>query len=260
MNETPQSSKLTAGEQLTAKLLAYAPWLAFFLFALLPPLYFLSQYFTAPAADMAVYMLLTLVSFAGGALAGLLVALVILLYRRAWEKRVRERLASDGVTADELSWFMRELKPAERRALKQIESQNLLLADAYRETLAARITAARVLTSTRRETLAVERRLHSASQLRGEGRAALENDLRTDRERLARMTREASEHQAEIETRLQRIEAMAGRSASDTETRQALLRLGSIREYQPLALTQAQLEHDTRTQVEREMRESKRPF
>lgn len=258
MSETEHSNKLTAREQFTAKFLYLAPWLTFFLLTLTPPVYFLFQYFRAPEAEMAVYMLLAMVSFAGGAIAGLFAALVILLYRRSWEKGVRERLAADGVTADELSWFMRELRPAERRMLKQIERQNRLLAGAYRETLAARVTAARVLASTRRGTVAVERRLYAAAQLKGEGRAALEQDLRADRERLARITREAAEHQAEIETRLQRIEAMAGRDESENETRQALLRLGTIREFMPLALTEAQLEYETRAEVDKELRESNR--
>ncbi len=259
MEEQLQSNKLTPGERLTAKLLRLAPWLAFLIFALTPPLYFLFQYFRASEAEVAVYMLLTLVSLAGGSFAGLLAALVLLLYRRSWEKRVCEKLAADGVTADELSWFMRELKPAERRTLKQMDRQNPLLADAYRETLAARLTAARVLSSSRRETLAVERRLHSASQLKGAGRAELERDLRADRERLARVTREVSEHHTEIESRLQMIEAMAGRTTSENETRQALLRLGTMREYLPVGLINAQLEQETRAQVDRDLRENNPP-
>jgi hypothetical protein len=260
MKEALQTNKVTPGERLKAKTLDFAPWLAFLFFAFVPPSYFLLQYFRAADADMAVYMLLTLVSFAGGALMGLLAVLVIFMYRRNWERNVRERLAADGITADELSWFMRELRPAERRALKQMDSRNPLLADAYRETLAARLTAERIIASSRRETIAVERRLQSASQLRSQTRNALENELRADRERLARVSREAVEHHTEMETRLQMIEAMAGRTSSEAETQQALMRLGTIRDYLPLALTNAQLEREMRAQIEQELRDSDRRF
>ncbi|HEX5708639.1 MAG TPA: hypothetical protein VFX96_15150, partial [Pyrinomonadaceae bacterium] len=136
---TRRTSKLTAGERAMAKLLRAAPWLAFLIVALPVPFYFLWQYFNADA-EAAVYMLLTLVSLAAGSFVGLLVIIFMLLYRRRWERNLRARLASDGVTADELSWFMSELKPAERRALKEAEARNPLLADAYRDTLAARVT------------------------------------------------------------------------------------------------------------------------
>lgn len=252
------SGKLTAGERAMAKLLRAAPWLAFFIVALPAPLYFLWSYFNADA-EAAVYMLLTLVSLAAGSFAGLLAIIFLLFYRRRWERGVRERLAADGVTADELSWFMSELKPAERRALKQAEAQNPLLADAYRDTLASRVTAARVLASARRELVAVETRIGRASALRGSQRAALEQELRSDRERLSRVIRETTEHNEEIEARLQMIEALGGRGASEAETERALLRLGATRETPPLSLTAAQLERETREQIRKELEERDRP-
>lgn len=253
-----RAGKLTAGERATAKLLRAAPWLAFFIVALPAPLYFLWRYFNTDT-EQALYMLLTLVSLAAGSFVGLLAIIFLLVYRRRWERGVRERLAADGVTADELSWFMSELKPAERRALKQAEAQNPMLADAYRDTLASRVTAARVLASARREMAAVEARMGRASALKGAQRAALEDELRLDRERLSRVISETTEHNEEIETRLQMIEALGGRGASEAETERALMLLGATREMPPLYLTAAELEREARAEVRKELAEKERP-
>jgi hypothetical protein len=249
-----QTGKMSAGERLTAKLLRWLPWLAFAVCALPLPAYFLYQYFTA-AENVGEQMLFALTSLGVGSLVGLLAALFVVLYRGRWEKRLRERLASDGVTADELSWFASELTPAQRRALKEMEAQNPLLADAYRETLAARVTAVRVLAAARRDSEAVGRRFAEASRLQSAGRAALEEDLRKDRSRLERILRETNEHHAEIETRLHTIEALASRRASEAETEVALLRLGAVRAHTPLTLESARAESEAREEVEQELRD-----
>jgi hypothetical protein len=136
-----------------------------------------------------------------------------------------------------------------------MEQQSPLLADAYRETLAARVTVARVLSRARRDTEAVERRIRNAATLPPANRAELERDLNRDRERLQRVAREASEHHAAVEARLQTIEAMAGRDTSEAEIERALRRLGSVREHEPLGLTNARREREAREQVEQELRE-----
>ena len=238
MGETRASGKLTAGDRLTAALLRWSPWLAFLLISLPLPLYL---WLTRAGTDDAV---LALASFAAASLAGLVAAFVLLLYRWRWERGLRGRLAADGVTADELRWFTSELTTAERRALKRMEAQSLLLADAYRQTLAARVTGTRVITAARREASALEGRLQNASRLEGAGRKSLEAELSADRERLARVEREAAAHQAEIESRLQMIEALASRGASREETERALHRLGAAREFAPLSLAARQTEYE----------------
>ena len=85
-------------------------------------------------------------------------------------------------------------------------------------------------------------------------RGELEEDLRKDRARLARVQGEAAEHYREIEARLQIIEAMAERDASEAETELALRRLGSVRENLPLGLASLRLEQDAREEVEKELR------
>lgn len=253
MNRNYESAKVTNGDRLMATLLRWAPLLAFLLFMLPAPLYFLLQYFTA-TEEVGVYMLLTLVSLAAGSAVGLVAALLLFVFRRHWEKNLRARLAADGVTTAELTWFGREMKAAERRALKQIERQNALLADAYRETLAARLTASHVVKNSKREMVMIERRINQAARLQGAARDTLHQELRADRLRVEGMMREAQHHQAEAETRLQMIEATAGRNAGAEETRIALERLGLTTGQTPYALEAARLEQEARRQLERESR------
>lgn len=253
MSQTYQSPKVTGGERLTALVLRWAPLLGFLLFALPAPLYFLLRYFTA-TEEVGVYMLLALVSLAAGTAVGLIVALILFLFRRHWEKKMRERLAADGITTAELDWFRREMTGAERRALKQVEAQNALLADAYRETLAARLTATYVAKNSEREMIRIERRINQAVTLQGSARDAFREDLRADRLRAESALREARSHRAEAETRLQMIEAAASRGAGADETRIALERLGLTTSQTPYALEAARLEHEARRELEAERR------
>jgi hypothetical protein len=253
MSVRQQDQRLTGSDRLTAGFFRLLPWLALIACAVPAPLYFLWRYFTV-AENTGEYMLFALTSLGAGLLVGFFAALAAYALRRAWEARLRERLARDGVTANELKWFLREVPAERRRALREMESTHPLLAEAYRDTLAADVTAARVLAHAQRESEAVGRRLAGAAQAGGETRADLERDLQKDRARVERVLAETVEHRHEIETRLQAIEAMAARDASEQETRLALLRLGSIREHEPLGLASTRDESDAREEVERETR------
>ena len=253
-------NKLSAGERLTARLLEIAPWLGFFLTALPVPLYFFWRYLTE-TQDTAVYMLLVLSSLAIGSIAGLAVALFLFMYRKRWLRKMRDRMAADGITADELQWFTSELTPAERKALKGIEGHDPLLADAYRETLASRLTATRVEAKAKRELLLVERRLNRASYVGGAAAssAGLRQELEADRVRLEGIRLEGSERRAEAEARLQMIEAAASRGQTFAETQIALDRLNAARDQLPLALETARLEHQLREDVTSSMRRGELP-
>lgn len=254
MSVRSKSDKMTAGDRLTATLLRIGPLLAFLIAALPLPAYFLYRYFTA-TENAGEYMIFAVTSAAVGAFFGLFAALLVFLYRRYWEKGLRSKLAEGGVTADHLDWFMSELPPDKRRALKEMGARSPLLADAYRETLAARVTAKRVLGGVKREKVAVERRIRSATALPAAKRTDLERELQADRERLVRVEREATEHSSEIEARLQSIEALAGRNASEAETEMALRRLGSVSQHVPLGLESARLEREARDETEKQLRE-----
>jgi hypothetical protein len=245
---------LTAGERAKARLLAWSPLLAFLLLALPLPAYFLFRYFTA-TENVGEYMLFALTSLGVFSLFGLAVAFAVVFYRRLWERRLRERLATDGVTAGELRWFESELTAGQRSALASMEARKPLLAEAYRETLAARVTAARVLASARRDAELVERRIKTAEGFQTSSRAELEQDLRKDRERLSRVEGEAADHLSEMDARLLSIESLASRDASEAETETALRRLGSARENPPLGLEGIREEQEAREEIERELRE-----
>ncbi|MBC7910759.1 MAG: hypothetical protein H7Y30_09690 [Pyrinomonadaceae bacterium] len=260
MSKTLSDNKLTAGERLKTRVLQWAPWLAPFLFALPGPVLFVVMYMFATATETAaLYVFLALASLAVGSIAGLIVAIFLVFYRKRWLKQIREKLAADGITADEVSWFTSELTTAERQSLKQIESQNLLLADAYRETLAARLTASRVVASAKRDLLLVERRVNRSSYRQGATNQTLQEELKADRARLERVRQEGTERRAEAEARLQMIEAAASRGQSWSETNAALQRLSATQEHLPLALESAREEQQVREDVEKEMRGTNTP-
>ena len=255
MSENNSTGKITASEKMMARVLQWAPWLAFFLVALPVPLYFLSRYFSS-SQDAAFNFLFALTSLAVGSIVGFAVTLFLLYYRRHWAQQVRDRIAADGVTAAELPWFMTELTPAERQALKEIQARNPLLADAYRETLASRITATRVIANVKRDLLLVERRLNRANYIQGTDTAPLREELLSDRKRLEQIRTEGSERRAEAETRLQMIEAASSRGASWSETNIALHRLSSTREQVPYALEAARLEQQMLEESDKVLREN----
>ena len=126
--------------------------------------------------------------------------------------------------------------------MAEIEQSNPLLADAYMETLANRLTASRIISRSKREMLKVERQLNRARTVRTAESTALQKDLTEDRERLDHVRQQASEHLAKAKTRLQVIEATASRKLSQGETDMMMQRLGSAQDQLPLVLEMAQLE------------------
>lgn len=235
--------KLSGKDATTARLLKLAPWIALLATTIPAPLIFLVLFLTATATESAaVYLLLVGLSLTLGFALGLLIAAVLLFYRRRWLSQLRDRLASDGITANEVVWFRSELTSAERKALAEIEQSNPLLADAYRETLASRLTASRIISRSRREMLKVERQINRARTLRTPESKTLQHELAADHERLERVREQASEHLNKAKTRLQVIEATASRKLSEVETDQMMRRLGSAQDQLPLVLEIAQLE------------------
>ena len=240
---TQAGGKLSTKDAATARMLKIAPWVALVATTIPAPLVFLVLFLSATATDSAaVFLLLTGLSLTLGFALGLLVAAILLLYRRKWLSKLRDRLASDGITASEVVWFRSELTSAERAALKEIEQSNPLLADAYLETLASRLTATRIIARSKRELLRVERRLNRARTLGTPEAKALEQDLTEDHERLKHLLAQADDHLAKARTRLQVIEATASRKLTQGETDLMMQRLGSAQDQLPLVLEIAQLE------------------
>ena len=245
MSPSQSKGKLSTKDATTARVLKFAPWFALLTTTVPAPLVFFALFLTAAATDSAaVYLLLMGLSLTLGFALGMVIAAILLLYRRKWLSKLKDRLASDGITANEVVWFRSELTSAERAALKEIEQSNPLLADAYLETLASRLTASRIISRSKRELLKVERRLNRARTLGTPESRTLQQDLHEDHERLKHLLGQANDHLAKAKTRLQVIEATSSRKLTQGETELMMQRLGSAQDQLPLVLEIAQLEQE----------------
>lgn len=223
----------------------FVPATAFFI------LYLLSG---APTPDKAALLFLSLISLVAGALFGLMISGVLLYRRSRWSARLRERIAVDGIKAQEIDWFKNELTTAEKQSLKEIEVKNQpLLTDAFRDSLAVRLTAARILKSTKQELMLVERRRNKLKYLKSENSTALQEDLKNDSQKLQQIKTEAEAMRVESETRLQMIDAASRRGTTFSDSELTLKKLQARTAELPLALEEAKLELETKREVEREL-------
>src|SRR6185436_16071325 len=257
MDLTEKSGRLTAADRRIAKLWRTAPWLALLIITFGPPAVLGLIYLLTGGATM--FLVLTISAFPFSLIAAIIAFTVLVFLRRNWAKRVRDRLASDGITADEVEWFRNELTTGEKRALNTMEKQQPLLADAYRETLALRLNATRLAGRARRELLVVERRISRARYLNAPDTAVLMEELNRDRIRLEGLKQEGSSRRAEAEARLQMIEAAASRGASWAETNFMLQRLDEGRRNLPLGLETERERQQIREDTERELRKELMP-
>jgi len=191
-------------------------------------------------------LIITVISFVGGlGLSG------FFLYRRSrWSHELRERMAARGVRAEEVDWFRKELKSSEKQGLRLVAARDPLLADAYRETLASRLTASRIVRSSKRELHLMQRRQnklrynHSASSKR------FAEELKEDIQKIRSINNEAKEMLAESEARLQMIEAASVRGSSIADSELALKKLSNRASELPLALESARMTEEIRRQLE----------
>jgi hypothetical protein len=246
------SGKLKTSDERMARLLSWTPWLSFVIVTLPLPIVFVALFLASATSDSAaVYLVLSLVSLGLGLVVGLLVVIFLLLYRKRWFGRLRDRLAADGITAAEVPWFASELSGEERKTWRELEEKNRLLADAYCETLAARLTATRIMARARTGILKIERQLNRTRNIKAVDTSSLLDDLLSDRARLEVLRREATLRLSEAKARLQTIEATANRALNRTETDLMLRRLAASQEQFPLALEMANLEQEALREFER---------
>ena len=200
----------------------------------------------------AMFFFLSLISLVGGFIFGLIITGALLYYRSRWLSRMRERIAVDGIKADEVEFFKHELTSAEKKSLREIESKDRMLADAYRETLASRLTATRILKTTKQELLLVKRRENKLKSLKSENSESLQKQLKDDHTKLNEIKGEAEQMRVEAETRLQIIEAASRRGANFADTELALKRLTARASELPLALEAIKMEEEIRRELEKE--------
>jgi len=179
---------------------------------------------------------------------------VLFLYRRSnWTKELREKIAADGIRAEEIDWFKHELKATERKALKEITRKDVLLADAYRETLASRLTATRIIRSSKRELSMLQRRKVKISRLKTEKASEFRNQIEEDRKKIEGIHEEANLMLAEAEARLQMIEAAGVRGHTLADSELALKKLSARSQNLPLALEEVRLAEEISRQLDEEV-------
>jgi hypothetical protein len=240
--------KLTAREKRLARVWQTGPWLSLAGVTFIPPALLLLVYLLSGFSP--IFLVLAITSAPVSLIFAVIVTAFLLLYRRRWTRDLRNRLASDGITADEVGFFLNELTSAERRSLREMDKKQALLGDAYRETLALRLNASRLTTRARRDLLQVERRINRARYLSAPDTSVLLDELARDRDRLERLKQEGSSRRAEAEARLQMIEAAASRGASWAETNYMLQRLDEGRKYLPIGLETTRAEQQLREETE----------
>lgn len=254
MDELRSKYEVSSRDLARGRNLKIAAWASPFVFTLLPFLLFAVLFFvfgsTPPAAASIFFLglIATLVGFVIGAS----LAVFFAVRRAKWTKEMRERIAADGIKADELEWFRHELKPSERRALKDIEASDILLADAYRDTLASRLTATRIMRSSRREMQLTDRRLNRLKMLKVDSAKAMQEKVKEDSAKIRSINEEAKVMLAEAESRLHMIEAAAMRGGNMADSELALKKLAHRVSELPLALEEARLRSEAVEELERE--------
>lgn len=251
MNELEPRYEVTRKDLAKNKALKIGAWSLPFVFSLIPALicFFFFLLSSVPAAA-AVWLFFTVAALIGGFILGSIISGGMMLYRSRWLATVRERIAVDGIKAEEVQWFTHELTTAEKRALKEIESKDLLLADAFRDTLAARLTATRIQKSTKKELLLVQRRQNKLKYLKSENSVNLQKDLNADMEKLKGIKKSAEEMRVEAETRIQMIEAASRRGTNVADAELALKKLSYRTAELPLALEALKMEEDVRREMD----------
>jgi len=258
MNELQPRYEVTRKDLTKDKALKFGAWILPALLAIIPALIFFALFLFSSATPTAfTFLFLSLATLVGGFLLGLVFTGGILYYRSNWLKKVRERIAVDGIKAHEVDWFKNELTATEKKSLKEIETKNLLLADAFRDTLAARLTATRILKTSKQELMLVERRQNKLKYLKSENSENLQKELKEDLKKLNQIKAEAEEMRIEAETRIQMIDAASRRGTNLADSELALKKLSARTAELPLALESARMEDEIRRELEKEMSEMK---
>ncbi len=199
-------------------------------------------------------LILTILGF----VVGLGLSAFFAIRHSAWTREMRERIAADGIKAEEIDWFRNELKTNEKRALREMQRTDPMLEDAYRETLASRLTATRIVRSSKRELFLAKRRhtkLKQLTRLNKESSEKFTAEIARDVEKIGSINDEAKLMLAEAESRLQLIEAAAARGSNLADSEIALKKLNARASELPLALEQAKMTEEIRRELEAEDQE-----
>lgn len=254
MRDLPERGDITKRELTRGRRLRSAAVAAPVVLAGIPAVAFMTLLFlfgtTPPIAATFFFLglILTIIGFVIGlGLSG------YFAYRHSgWSREMRERMAARGIRAEEVDWFRREMKPSERQTLKLVAARDPLLADAYRETLASRLTATRIVRSSKRELLLMQRRQNKLKYLKTETANRFLEELDKDVTKIKSINDEAKEMLAEAEARLQMIDVASVRGSSIADSELALKKLSARASELPLALESAKMADEIRSELEKE--------
>lgn len=254
MNELEARYDVTRKDLAKGRRMKIGAWAAPAALTVLPASFFgiLFVLFGSNPAQAVVFLSLGVIATIAGLIIGLIISGVLLYRHSNWTKQMRERIAADGIRAEEIDWFKNELKPAERKALRAIEARDALLADAYRETLASRLTATRILKTSKQELLLARRRQNKLKYLKTESSKDFQSEIDQDIEKISSINSEAKQMLDEAETRLQMIEAAQMRGGNLADSELALKKLSARTKELPLALEAAKMEDEIRRELEKE--------
>lgn len=205
---------------------------------------------TPPVA--VIFFFLAIVTGVSGLATGLGISGFLAYKRSDWKGAMRERIAADGIRAEEIEWFRHELRSNERRSLAEISSRDLLLADAYRDTLATRLTATRIIKSSKRELQLMQRRQNKLKNLKTESSTEFQATLAKDISKIESINSDARLMLAEAETRLQMIEVATVRGSAVADSEFVLKKLSARAAELPLALAEAKMADEIRAELEKE--------
>jgi hypothetical protein len=253
MDEAVSKYEVTKRELARGRNLKIGAWTAPVVLAAVPAVLFTVLAFIFGSTPPAAFSLFVLgiIFTAIGLFIGLILTGIFAYRYSNWTKELREKMAADGIRAEEIEWFMHELKASEKRALRDISRGDLLLADAYRETLASRLTATRIVKSSRKELGLVQRRKAKLRQLKAVRAEEFREQIESDIAKISSIHEEAKQMLTESEARLQMIEAAAVRGHSLADSELALKKLSSRSQNLPLALEDAKMKE----QIVRELEE-----
>jgi hypothetical protein len=192
----------------------------------------------------------------GGFVAGLALSGFFLYRHSTWSYEMRERIAARGVRAEEVDFFRGELRTNEKQTLRLISGRDPLLADAYRDTLASRLTASRIVKSSRKELLLMQRRRNKLKYNRSQRAKQFQDEINEDIDKIRSINDEAKVMLAEAEARLQMIDAASVRGSSIADQELALKKLSSRASELPMALESARMTEEIRRELEEEEAEN----
>lgn len=252
MNEIASKYEITERERARGRNLRIAAIASPIVLTVLPVMIslFLLLLLGSSAPIAATIIFLGFIITAIGFVKGLLLSGIFAYKYSKWSNEMREKMAADGIKAEEVEWFRKEMRPSEKKALREIERNDVLLADAYRETLASRLTATRILRSSKRELLLTERRRAKLKLLGSSNKEDFVKEIDHDAEKLNTINSEAAQMLAEAESRLQMIEAAALRGGGLADSELALKKLSARSSALPLALEEARMAEEIRRELE----------